>query len=332
MFQKFIEHIPRINLAFLPTPLQEARNLSTFLGGPRIFFKRDDLTGLACGGNKVRKLEFLLADAIKEKADYIVTGGGTQSNHACQTAAACNRAGLKVRLLLKKPENIRYEGNILLEKLMDAEIRFLSGDQVEYLNEAIDLECEELKKKGHTPYGIPLGGSNPLGVVSYGAALFELKEQLEENNIKADRIFTACGTGGTLAGLLLGKVISGCNSEICGVTVGAIGSDIKSTVLKLFLECASFFNIKDIEPPPFTIYDYTGPGYAIITDKAIEAIEMVARTEGIFLDPVYTGKAMAGMIDLIRKGHIDKKETVIFIHTGGLPGLFAYSRDFYGAH
>jgi len=321
-------NISRVKLANIPTPLEEAKNLSDFLGGPKVFFKRDDLTGLCCGGNKVRKLEFLMAQAISKKADCIVTGGGTQSNHAAQTAAVCAKLNIKVRLVLKKPDKMDYDGNLLLEELMGAETVFVSAEKVEDLNRAIEEECNILRAEGHNPYGIPLGGSNPFGVISYAVATGELKKQAEEKNIRIDRIFTACGTGGTMAGLILGKEIVDLSSEITGFSVGAVTAGLKNTVSSLIKETAKVLEYEDFSPAEPCIYeDYIGPGYGQVDERTIEAIKLVAEKEGIFLDPVYTGKCMAGLIDLIKMGEFRKEENIVFIHTGGLPGLFAYKKD-----
>ncbi len=322
------KNISRVKLANIPTPLEEAKNLSAFLGGPKIFFKRDDLTGLCCGGNKVRKLEFLMAHAISKKADYIVTGGGTQSNHAAQTAAVCAKLNIKVRLVLKKPDKMDYDGNLLLEELMGAETVFVSVEKVEDLNRAIEEEVNLLRAEGHNPYGIPLGGSTPPGVISYAMAAGELKKQAEEKNLKIHRIFTACGTGGTIAGLILGKKIFNMPAEITGISVGAVTEDLKNTVSSLIKESAGMLNCEDLCFPEPSIYeDYIGPGYGQVDERTIEAIKMVAGKEGLFLDPVYTGKCMAGLIDLVKRGEFRKEENIVFIHTGGLPGLFAYKKD-----
>jgi len=321
------KNFPRINLAHLPTPFDEASNLSSFLRGPRIFFKRDDLTGLSCGGNKIRKLEFLIAYALEKKADYVVTGGGTQSNHACQTASVCNKSGLKVRLVLKKPDEFNYQGNLLLEKLMGADIKFVEVKKLEELEEAMKRECEDLAGKGHNPYYIPMGGSNYLGVLAYALSMKEIMAQAGERNLKTDRIVTACGTGGTIAGLILGKRLLDLNCNITGISVGAT-DNLKDTISAIVSEGAQAINFRCTCHDDINIYyDYVGPSYGEMTPATKEAIEIVAKTEGIFLDPVYTGKAMAGLIDFIRKGLIGKDETIVFLHTGGLPAIFAYKRE-----
>ena len=322
-------NILRKKLAILPTPLEKAENLSSFLGGPEIFFKRDDLTGLCCGGNKVRKLEFLMADAIEKVADIIVTGGGTQSNHAAQTASACARLGLKARLVLKKPLKVTCNGNLLLEKLMGTEVRFVSVEKVEDLNRAIMEECNLLKSEGYRPYFIPLGGSNLYGVTAYAMALLELHLQAHRAGIKINRVFTACGTGGTLAGLIAGNEVFNCNFHITGISVGAVTEGLREEVISLVKECSEFLG-KDFTPGEIDLSkDYIGAGYGTITPEAKEAIEIVASKEGIFLDPVYTGKAMAGLIDFVRRGPVGKNETVVFFHTGGLAGLFADGEQIY---
>lgn len=321
---KNLNAIPRIKLAHLPTPLEEAKNLSKFLGGPRIFIKRDDLTGISMGGNKVRKLEILMADAISKNADYIVTGGGTQSNHTCQTAAVCNRLGLKSKIILKEPADIDFQGNLLLEKLMGTEIKFTKVNNLEEIEKEIRKEMDELKNKGNRPYYIPLGGSNGFGALAYSLAIEEIAKEAEEKEIKIDRIFTACGTGGTMAGLLLGKKLFNLPFEITGISVGA-SMELKENIYKVAGEGSGLIGLDGINMDEIrTCNDYIGKEYGHMTEGCKEAIEIVAKTEGIFIDPVYTSKCMAGIIDFIRKGHIGKKETIVFIHTGGIPALFSY--------
>lgn len=320
-----LDKFPRIEFAFLPTPLQEAVNLSTFLDGPKIFLKRDDLTGLACGGNKVRKLEFLLADAIDKKADYIVTGGGPQSNWVCQTSAACNKLGLKARFVIKKSEPLVYHGNLFLKSLMNAEMKFVSLEEGEDLETFMKEECNLLKAEGHNPYYIPSGGSNALGVAAYVVVIDELKKQAEEKKIKIDKIFCAAGSGGTVAGLIVGNKILNLSCEVIGISAGGINEKKISGIISKYAKALEY---EGTIADDFTIYqDYIGAGYSQITPGTREAIKLAAEKEGIFLDPIYSGRTMAGLIDFIRKGFVSKNETVVFIHTGGLPELFAHYKD-----
>jgi len=321
-----IARLPRIRLVNLPTPLEEMRRLSEFLGGPRLWMKRDDLTGLAFGGNKERKMEFVMADALNKKADVVVTTGPVQSNHARATAAAARKMGLKAVLVLRGKQPTEYDGNLLLDSLFGAEIRFVQADS-RHVGPKLEAVAEELKKEGHRPYIVPGGASYPVGAVAYVNAMTELFEQAKAANINIGCVVHAAGSGGTQAGLVLGNKALKAGIEILGV--GAEPDDwlVKSTV-EIANGCAELLGVKEVvERDDVTLVgDYVGEGYGVLTKEVSDAIKLVAQMEGILLDPVYTGKAMAGLIDMVRRGRFDKKDNVVFVHTGGTPALFAYKR------
>lgn len=330
-----IKQFPKIELAFLPTPLVYAENLTKLFNGPKIFIKYDNCTGLALGGNKTRKLEYILADALVKKADVIITIGGLQSNWARQTAAAARKIGLRVILVLNGEKPEEYQGNLLLDHLLGCEIRFKPyTDEEEQKEEAGETPitgevAEEILRAGQVPYIIPLGGCNPLGNLGYISAIEELKLQSEEKNIHFDYIVSAVGTGGTQAGIELGLRLFKMDCKGLGISISRhikpksqeIADLCNQTIKDLKFECKVF------SPEEILInYDYIGEGYAIPTMDGIKAIYTLAQTEGIILDPVYTGKAMVGMIDLIKKGYFKKGENIIFLHTGGEVANFAYNK------
>ncbi|MBZ5496508.1 MAG: D-cysteine desulfhydrase family protein [Acidobacteriia bacterium] len=312
--------LPRVSLTPLPTPVESLARLGQALGGPRLFIKRDDLTGLAGGGNKTRKLEFLVADAQLKKADTLITLGAVQSNHCRQTAAAAARTGLRCILVLRGHAPAQPVGNLLLDRLLGAEIRW-SGDRTreEVMDEVVAAE----RAAGRNPYPIPLGGSNPLGAAAYAAAMNEILTQTTEH---FDRIVFASSSGGTHAGLAVGAVMAGFRGQVLGISVDEdlaslqrLVAEIANGVYRLLGEPGT------IQPRNiFANADCLGAGYGILGAPEREAIDLFARYEGIIVDPVYTGRAAAGMIDLIRRGVIGKDETVLFWHTGGVPALWAY--------
>jgi D-cysteine desulfhydrase family pyridoxal phosphate-dependent enzyme len=316
-------NLPRLPIAHLPTPLEPLPRLSTELG-PRIFIKRDDQTGLAGGGNKTRKLEFLVADALEKKADTLITVGAPQSNHARQTAAAAAKFGLRCILVLRGDAPPEATGNLLLDHLLGAQVIW-SGKRSR--EEVMEEVADEEKAAGRHPYPVPLGGSTPLGAAAYALAMVELKEQMEANNLSFDRIIFASSSGGTQAGLVVGAGMTGFRGEVSGISVDEDLETLRSTVARIATETATLlgqpraYSPQDISANT----DYLGAGYAIMGKPEREAIELFAQTEGILVDPVYTGRAAAGMIDLIRRGVIGKQETILFWHTGGTPALWAYA-------
>jgi len=321
-------HTQKISFAGFPTPLQKMPRLSRVLGGPNLFIKRDDMTDLAFGGNKARKLEFLFADAKNKGADVVISTGAVQSNCACMVAAAARRLGMKPVLVLVGKEPDDYDGNLFLDKLLSAEIHFIdgSGPHVEDLMNSL---AEEFKAKGRKPYVIPVGASVPLTVPGYALAMEELVNQFREIGERIDYVVCACGTGGTQAGLILGARLLDVTAKILGVNVFAIKADASRTIAQLVNGSAELLGVDlSIVPKEVTVFDdYIKEGYGVLNKEVTEAIKLVAETEGIFLDPVYTGKAMVMLIDLIKKGYFKEDDNVVFFHTGGLPALFLYRNE-----
>jgi D-cysteine desulfhydrase family pyridoxal phosphate-dependent enzyme len=312
-------NVPRLRFAHLPTPVETLPRLSDALGGARLLIKRDDQTGLAFGGNKTRKLEFLLAEAREQGAKTLITGGALQSNHCRQTAAAAARFGFKCILVLIGDKSQRASGNLLLDQLFGAAIVYVADrkDRETILQETFDRATTEGKK----PYLVPYGGSNATGALGYAFAVKELIDQ----DVGADWIVFATSSGGTHAGLLLGQRIFGFNGSILGISVDESKEWLKKEVSQLASATSEKVGER-IEFMPSDVLvnaDYCDAGYGVVTEREREAIRLFASCEGLLLDPVYTGRAAAGMIDLIRKGFFKSDETVLFLHTGGLPALFA---------
>ncbi len=321
-----VEHPRRLELGFLPTPLQEASRLTRVLGGPRILLKRDDQTGLATGGNKARKLGYLLADALGEKATAVVTMGDLQSNHCRMTAAACRMLGLEPYLLLNGTRPAIPEGNLLLDAIFGAKLHFVAIDDATAVDRELAALADRARADGHCPYVIPMGGSNALGALGYVDALREL---LRQSAHQVDHVLVASGSGGTQAGLIAGAIGQSRPPLIHGVSVSRTRAKLEPRVSQLVAETAA--RMGAVPPPADRVLvhdEYVGPGYAIMTEACRDAIRLVARTEGILLDPVYTGKAMAGLIDLTRAGRFDRDETIVFWHTGGVPALQVYREWF----
>ncbi|MDQ4075030.1 MAG: D-cysteine desulfhydrase family protein [Chloroflexota bacterium] len=326
-----LHQLPRLPFAHLPTPLEEMPRLSEALGGPQLWIKRDDQTGLAMGGNKTRKLEFLIADALEQGATVVVTGGALQSNHCRQTAAAAGRAGLGCALVLGGEAPATPNGNLFLDQLLGAQIHW-SGP--ERRGERLQGIFRALQEKGERPYLIPYGGSNPIGATGYVLAMQELKEQLNERGLEMDRIVVASSSGGTQAGMVVGAAAAGIDAEIIGIAIDkGEGADPHAVQLaRLATETAEHIGLdRTFTPDDFSLDDnYLGGGYGIVGKLEREAIHLAARHEGLLLDPVYTGRAMGGLVDLIRQGSIPPDETILFWHTGGTPALFAYVEELQG--
>ena len=323
------DSLPRVSLAFLPTPLHEMPRLRQALGGgPRLLIKRDDQTGLATGGNKTRKLEFLVADALDKNADTLVTVGAIQSNHCRQTAAAAAKMGLRCELGLRSEPLPRpqWNGNLLLDDLLGAVVHWSRADDYDAV---LEEAMAAARAAGHTPYPIPVGGSVPLGAAGYVAAVEELAEQLQARGERVDRILFASSSGGTHAGLLVGVRALGLETRVEGISVNKVGG-LADKIVSLCHETAALLGL-DLR---FTADDvilhtrYGEAGYAVITDAEREALRLIARTEGIICDPVYTGRALAGLTDLVRRGAFGPDETVLFWHTGGSSGLFGKAAEF----
>lgn len=318
--------LPRFPLAILPTPLVEAPRLAEALGGPRLFIKRDDLTGFGFGGNKVRGLEYYLAEALAQKAEVIVTGAGPQSNHVRATAAAARVAGLDVVAVMHGSRPASAQGNLLLDELLGVELRFTNDPDRARVDALIEATAEELRRAGRRPYVIPRGGASALGALGYVEFVRELEAQLQAAGVRPQWLVLATGACGTQAGLLAGIKIYGAPYRPLGITVSRPVAECVERITRLASEAARLASCKiDVQADEVIVRDgFIGPGYGIPTPEGVAAIRLAARTEGIFLDPTYTGKGMAGLIAEIRSGRIGNDQTVVFLHTGGEPGLFAH--------
>jgi len=317
------DKLSRVSIAHLPTPLEPLPRLTARLGGPKLWIKRDDQTGLATGGNKARKLEFLVAEALARGADTLITAGAAQSNHARQTAAAAARFGLGRVLVLRGGEPPQVQGNLLLDRLLGAEARW-AGDLP--LPEAMAQVTEELRAAGRRPYAIPYGGSNPVGASGYVAAIEELLAQCAERDMHFDHVVLASSSGGTQAGLMVGGRALGYKGCILGISVDPRAEALTHTLAGLATATADYLGLRlAFAPEDFAVNDdYLGGGYGVVGDLEREAIRTMACTEGVLLDPVYTGRAFGGLLDLIRRGVFGPDERVLFWHTGGTAGLFGY--------
>jgi L-cysteate sulfo-lyase len=327
-----LARFPRLRFAHVPTPLEPMANLTRLLGGPQLYVKRDDCTGLATGGNKTRKLEFLIADALAQGADTVITHGAVQSNHVRQTAAAACRYGLSCAALLERrvpghgPE---YEvtGNVLFDRLFGAELRLVEAGTD--MDGACAELAEEIQGRGGKPYYIPGGGSNAVGAFGYVDAALELLTQANAIGLRIDGVVHGTGSTGTQGGLVCG--LEGANSgiDVLGICVSRPAAAQIDAVYETASATAAHVGIKGglDRGRIMANGDYVGPGYGIPTAGTIEAIRLAARHEGLLLDPVYTGKAMAGLIDLCRQGFFDKDQNIVFLHTGGSAALFAYETD-----
>jgi D-cysteine desulfhydrase len=324
-----LARFPRRHYTEGRTPLHKLERLSALLGGPEIYMKRDDLLGLAAGGNKTRKLEFLVADALAKGADTLITCGAVQSNHCRLTLAAAVAEGLKCQLLLEERVPGSYKptgsGNNFLYRLLGVErVRVVPGGSP--LLQIMGEMAEELKAQGRTAYVIPTGGSNPIGATGYVACAEETLAQSFDLGIRIDRVVCASGSGGTHAGLVAGFYGSNSGIPVVGVNVSRKKGPQEDLIYDLASRVAAHVGIAGMLPRETVLCfdEYVGPGYSLPTPSMIEAVQLLARTEAILLDPVYTGKAMAGLIDLVRKGYFTKGEHVLFVHTGGSPALYAY--------
>ena len=327
-----IAHINRIPIVHAPTPLEFAPNMSETLGC-QLYFKRDDCTGLAGGGNKTRKLEYLLADAKQNQADTLVTIGGLQSNHARQTAAAAAKFGYACELILQEvagtPKSDYHEnGNVLLDQLFGAKIHLMSLS--DDCNAYAARLMTRLASEGKRPYLIPIGGSNVIGSLGYVRCAIELLQQLDEQKIQIDQIVLATGSAGTQAGLLAGLIAAQSNIPVLGITVSRPAKAQQVLVDTLLRQILTQLEIDPALANGRVVANgnYYGEGYGIPTDAMIAAVKQVAQLEGLLLDPVYTGKAMAGLIDLCAQGVIAQGSRQLFLHTGGSQGLFAYREIF----
>jgi D-cysteine desulfhydrase family pyridoxal phosphate-dependent enzyme len=322
-----LDAVPRVPLAILPTPLVEAPRLAARLGLLRLLVKRDDLTGLAMGGNKARKLEYDLAPTASGEFDVVLTVGGTQSNHAVLTAAAARRLGLDVKLVLGGPDMARRKGNLLLGALYGAETCYLvDDDENDSLAAAMERWATELRVAGRRPFQVPLGGSTPHGALGYVAAMRELAAQLGPGRVQ---LVAAVGSCGTLAGLALGARLFLPSARVVGISVSREAGTIAARAAELAAGSAGLLGLAPLlASSDVEVHDAYRGEYGVATEAGREAILESARLEGLLLDPVYTGKAMAGLFGLARAGLLDPEVPVVFLHTGGLPILFSFDEAF----
>jgi len=327
-----LSRFPRISLAHLPTPFEPLPRLSRHLGGPALYVKRDDCTGLATGGNKTRKLEFLMGDALEKKATAVVTQGAVQSNHARQTAAAACRLGLKCELIFEKrvsdaPESYRRSGNVLLDRMFGARIREV--EKGSDMTAELDAVAALLEERGETPYVIPGGGSNPIGALGYVDCALELLSQANSAGVPLDHVVHATGSAGTQAGLVVGLKGSSSGVPLLGIGVNAPQEIQEDKVWQLALETAEFIGAPGVVRRQDVVAncDYVGPGYGVPTPAMNEAVMLLARLEGLLFDPVYSGKGLAGLIDQVTNGVLKDAKHVVFVHTGGTAGLFGYAEQ-----
>lgn len=325
-----LSRFPRTRLAHLPTPLEHLPNLSAHLGGPKIYVKRDDCTGLATGGNKTRKLEYVMGSALAEGADTIITVGAVQSNHVRQTAAAACKLGMNCEVFLEHrlqepSETYRNSGNVLLDRLFGARIHECAGGtdfEVE-----MQTRADELRKGGAQPFIVAGGASTPTGALGYVHCVLELLQQAADQGLVVDHVVTATGSAGTQAGLVVGLQATRSDIPLLGIGVGDAKAAQEAKVFALAEATAALVGAPGCVAASDVIAncDYIGDGYGVPTESMNEAVLLMARLEGLLVDPVYSGKALAGLIDLVKKGEFARAETIVFLHTGGAVGLFAYA-------
>lgn len=310
--------IPRIHIAHLPTPIEPLPRLEKALGGPKLFIKRDDQTGLAFGGNKTRKLEFLIAEAQAKDADALITTGAIQSNHCRQTAAAAAKFGFSCWLVLVGEPPQQVSANLLLDHLFGAKIVWTD---LAHRDNTLEETYNKISEQGHIPYLVPYGGSNPTGALGYTFAMEEFIEQ----SLHADWIVFASSSGGTQSGMVLGAQLYGYAGRVLGISVDEKEAELRERIAKLASDTSIRYGSPiDFKPDDVLVNDeYAAPGYGVMTGPERDAINLFAKYEGILLDPVYTGRAAAGLIDLIKKGYFRKDDTILFWNTGGQPALFA---------
>lgn len=321
-----LDKIPRIKLASVPTPLDEAPRLAQKIGLSKLFIKQDDLTGLAGGGNKARKLEYDFAEILNGRYDVVITAGGIQSNHARMTAAAARKLGLDIKLVLGGPDFQIAKGNLLLDVMFGAEIRYLVDDDANVsLENEMNKWVDELVLEGRKPFAIPIGGSTGLGALGYVKAIQELSEQFGNEKVQ---VILGVGSCGTFAGIILGAKIFIPNARVIGISVSRTVDAIKQRTIELLKESSALINCKiNVDDCSIECYDDYHTEYGMITKAGEQAINDCANLEGILLDPIYTGKVMAGLIDLTNKSIVDKNIPVIFIHSGGMPIIFSFESE-----
>lgn len=329
-----LQQFPRNRYTEIATPIEKASRFSEQLGGPNVYIKRDDLLGLTEGGNKTRKLEFLIADALSKGSDTIITAGGIQSNHCRLTLAACVKEGLKCILVLEenalKQFHTDVSGNFLLYQLLGTEnIKVVSNGTDVY--EEMDKIAEQLKLEGRTPYVIPIGGSNVVGATGYAACAEEIIEQGKDLDVHFDYVICTSGSAGMQAGLISGFFGLNYDTQVIGMNISRKKHEQEENLYQLTKATLDHLRIEQEIPREkiLCFEEYVGPGYALPTDEMVAAVKLLASTEAIILDPVYTGKTMAGLIDLIKKDYFKKEDNVLFVHSGGTPALYAYAPLFY---
>jgi D-cysteine desulfhydrase family pyridoxal phosphate-dependent enzyme len=316
--------IPRVRIANLPTPIETLPNLSAYLGGPKLLVKRDDLTGVAMGGNKTRKLEYVIAEAQANGAKTLITVGAAQSNHCRQTAALAARFGFECILVLNGDSQQKPSGNLLLDKMFGVEIVWCEREARE---ETLKKTFEKAWEAGRRPFLVPLGASTPTGSLGYMTAVEEFMAQ----SVQADYMVVASSSAGTQAGLVLGKELFNYTGQVLGISIDETEEDLCNHVAELANGAAERLGkkINLTSKQVLVNAEYNSAGYGILGEQEIEAIQLFSKLEGLLLDPVYTGRAAAGMIDLIRRGYFKREQTILFWHTGGTPALFAdvYAND-----
>ena len=319
---KTIDELARLSLGVYPTPFYRLDGISAKYGR-NIYIKRDDLCGVALGGNKVRKLEYLLADAKAQGCDTVFTTGGAQSNHAMLTAACAARLGMRCILLLKKRGVTDHKGNLVLDDIYGAEVRLIDTDSYQDIYDEMERLKTELAAQGHKAYPVPVGGSTPLGSIGYAGCVREIAEQAKACGAKAAHLVSATGSGGTTAGLLLGSKLYLPEAKVTGIGVDT--DPFEEIVPQLAKDAAEKLLDGQLErrEGDFEMVYHVGAGYAIPNPEDTPYIEELARTEGILLDPVYTGKAWAGMLKLLKDGYFGTEGDLVFVHTGGAAALFA---------
>ncbi len=331
-----IRQLERVGIGVFPTPFEPMPRLQAELGGPKLFVKRDDMTGVALGGNKVRQLDYILVEARKKRADYVITTCGVQSNWSRQTVALATKMGMKAMLVLRtaqfKSKPSVYDGNILLDHIMGAKVRVIKMRINEDPTPILEEEADKLRRKGHRPLVLgPATSVSPLATAAYAYGFIEMAGQAKAMGVALDAVFVAAGAGPTQAGLILGAKVLGMKTRIFGINVGAYSAEKLNEVILRSSEGAAKMLGTDARVKKSDIIvngDYAGEDYGITTEESNEALRLVARTEALIIDPVYTSKTMAGMIGMIRKGEFRNDQNVCFLHTGGVPALFAYKDQF----
>ena len=328
-----LSKFPRLRITHAPTPLEPMQRLSMLLGGPTLWIKRDDCTGLATGGNKTRKLEYLMADALAQRADTVITQGATQSNHARQTAAIACKLGLACHIILEDrtgytSDDYKRSGNVFLDHLFGAQVSEVPGGSA--MDAAMAQLADRLRADGKRPYIIPGGGSNPIGALGYVTCALELIDQANNLGLDIDHLVHATGSAGTQAGLVAGLEGARSGIPVLGIGVRAARQPQEERVFALAQQTAELLGVPGALRREAVVAncDYVGPGYGLPTPGMVEAVTLLARTEGILLDPVYSGKGMAGLLDLIRQGHFKAGQNIVFLHTGGAVGLYGYRNAF----